>query len=165
MPLVNRGNHCSVRRRRLRSRNRPKPSVTPFDHFGAAEERSEGRGAGEERRGASCGRAGGRAGERLHGFRPASPGRGRPPPSTAAWAPFASPAIGALSRRPLAHFPAIGEGSAAVLPPPACARRAFLLPPPATVENLPFPQLLIRSPTATSTTATVRRSLYVSSCK
>ena len=51
MPLVNRGNHCSVRRRRLRSRNRPKPSVTPFDHFGAAEERSEGpRGWGGEER-------------------------------------------------------------------------------------------------------------------
>ena len=121
--------------------SKPKPSVTPFDHLGASEER---RGAG-----GGCGRAR----ERLHGFRPA----GRPHRS------FASTANGALSRRLLAHFPAIDDGRAAALPP-FCARRAFLLPPPATVENLPFLQLLIRSPTATSTTATVRRSSDISAC-
>ena len=111
------------RRRRRRSRSRPKPPVTPFDHLGPSTRR-EARAEARERSGL---RASERAGEkRLHGFRRA----GRPADLLSARAtaaslpPFASTAIGALSRRLLAHFPAIDDDSAALLPPslPSSAR-------------------------------------------
>ena len=155
------------RRRRRRSRSRPKPPVTPFDHLGPSTRR-EARAEARERSGL---RASGRARKRLHGFRRA----GRPADLLSARAtaaslpPFASTAIGALSRRLLAHFPAIDDGSAALLPPSLPrslppSLPSFLRSPPETVEILPFFQLLIRSPTATRTTATVRRSSSVSAC-
>ena len=146
-------------RRRRRSRSRPKPPVTPFDHLGPSTRR-EARAEARERSGLRAGeRAGGRGSACTDFVGPADlPARATP----ASLPPFASTAIGALSRRLLAHFPAINDGSAALLPPSL----APSLPPLASRDcrNLPFFQLLIRSPTATRTTATVRRSSEVSAC-
>ena len=126
MPLVSRGNHCSAPLPPPSS-SKPKPSKATGDPvrppWAIDEERGEGRGAGEEW--AAGGRASGRARKRLHGFRRAGRPADLPARATAAsLPPFASTAIGALSRRLLAHFPAIDDGSAALLPPslPSSAR-------------------------------------------
>ena len=145
-------------RRRRRSRSRPKPPVTPFDHLGPSTTTRR-----EARSGLrASGRSGERARKRLHGFRRA----GQPTCPRARLRPRCHRSPQRQSERSLAV-------SSLTFPPSTTAARPFFRPPslppflrspPETVEILPFFQLLIRSPTATRTTATVRRSSEVSAC-
>ena len=148
------------RRRRRRSRSRPKPPVTPFDHLGPSTRR-EARAEARERSGLRASeRAGGReAPARISSGRPASRPAVRARDCGLAATVRLNGNRRALSPSPrsLSRHRRRQRGPSSALPP-------FLRSPPETVEILPFFQLLIRSPTATRTTATVRRSSSVSAC-